>query len=369
MVQSFRLAVNRNTNYYHGTGDPGTSKLFNWCDAGVKIYCDEAATRIYGMAINGAFSITSLFPPPNSYVGTSYTMNEEVSLVRGAHQMSFGVGAMNGRQNNITSGVTQPRFNFNGAELNLGLADFMLGRVGTMTNAKVGTHTVKATTIGAYATDSWKAMPKLTVNYGVRWEPYLPQWVDHIYNFDYERFRQGIKSSVFLNAPAGMYYRGDPGFPENGINAQWLQLAPRVGLAWDVSGNGRTSVRASYALAYVYVPGTFRLTYSGAAPWNGRTNLTSPPGGLEDPFRGIPGGDIFPYELESRMRRFRPADSFIANVPTPEPPTVSRGTSSSNGRLAPIGSCRPAIREATLCTSGRLRRSTQRPSSRADRAR
>jgi hypothetical protein len=74
-----------------------------------------------------------------------------------------------------------------------------------------------------------------------------------------------------------------------------------VGLAWDVGGDGRTSVRASYAFGYVYVPGDFRETYSGAAPWGGRAILSSPPGGLADPWKDIPGGNIFPYVIDKNV--------------------------------------------------------------------
>jgi hypothetical protein len=179
----------------------------------------------------------------------------------------------------------------------LGLADFMLGRPSQFLTAKAYPHHVNGTTIGLYATDTWKAMPKLTVNYGVRWEPFLPQDAEFVFNFDYDRFRQGIKSSAFTNAPAGVYYTGDPGFPENGVNSQWLRFAPRLGLAWDVNGDGRTSVRASYGLGYVYVPGDFRETYSATPPFGNRVVLASPVGGLEDPWRGIPGGNPFPYEI------------------------------------------------------------------------
>ena len=59
----------------------------------------------------------------------------------------------------------------------------------------------------------------MTVNGGVRWEPYFGQNVAQqrrspIFNMD--NFRKNVKSKVFLKAPAGLLYPGDAGFPKTG---------------------------------------------------------------------------------------------------------------------------------------------------------
>ena len=61
--------------------------------------------------------------------------------------------------------------------------------------------------IGLYAQDTWRATDRLTFNLGVRWEPYFGTSVDNnaVYIFDIEHFRRGTKSSVFVNAPAGLH--------------------------------------------------------------------------------------------------------------------------------------------------------------------
>ena len=60
----------------------------------------------------------------------------------------------------------------------------------------------------------------------------------------------GVKSQVFLNAPPGLLYPGDTGFPDgrSGYHKKWLNVSPRVGLAWDVRGDGRLAFRSSYGL-------------------------------------------------------------------------------------------------------------------------
>ena len=106
--------------------------------------------------------------------------------------------------------------------------------------------------MGLYAQDTWRAMERLTLNAGLRWEPYFGTNFDNgaISNFVLDNFRTGVKSTVYVNAPAGLIYPGDPGFPDGktGLSKRWLNFSPRLGAAWDVSGDGRTAVRSSYAI-------------------------------------------------------------------------------------------------------------------------
>jgi hypothetical protein len=131
-----------------------------------------------------------------------------------------------------------------------------------------------------------------------------------VFNFSYDRFQQGIRTSVFNNAPAGFYYPGDPGFPgKAGIHKQWTNFSPRLGLAWDPNGDGRTSIRASYALSYEYYPLKFREDVTAASPWGKRNQLSSPPGGLDDPWRHV-GGSPFPFVVDANTE-FAPSGVFL----------------------------------------------------------
>src|SRR5205085_10065995 len=140
----------------------------------------------------------------------------------------------------------------------------------SFTTANPNDYSMRQWYFGAYGQDAWRATPRLTLNYGLRWEPFFTlQLVNgFIYNFDYNRFKQGIKTTVYKNAPAGFYYPGDTGFPmKSGMNRQWANFEPRVGLAWDVNGDGKMSLRASYGKAYDFVNGQYHLNTAIAPPW------------------------------------------------------------------------------------------------------
>src|SRR5207248_9011978 len=124
---------------------------------------------------------------------------------------------------------------FNGTGTGAGLADFVSGQLDSFLQGVPNTLFVHKWYLGLYGQDTWKLSPRLTLNLGLRWEPFLPQQVNNgaIYTFDFGRLQQGIKSRVFTNAPAGLYYAGDPGFAgKAGIKNRFDQFAPRVGISW-----------------------------------------------------------------------------------------------------------------------------------------
>ena len=91
-------------------------------------------------------------------------------------------------------------------------------------------------------------------------------------NFVLDNFRKGIKTTRFVNAPAGLIYPGDPGFPDgnSGLNTQWRNFSPRLGVAWDVAGDGRTAVRSSYGLNYDFPSSVFMYIAASASPFANR---------------------------------------------------------------------------------------------------
>ena len=126
--------------------------------------------------------------------------------------------------------------------------------------------------VDAYIQDTWKATPHLTVNVGLRWEPYLPpkNLTGSIYNFSMANLIAGVKSTQFNNAPPGSFFPGDPGFQDHtGENNYWDLFAPRVALAWDPKGDGKTVFRASFGIAYDYNSGELLVNAADAPPYGG----------------------------------------------------------------------------------------------------
>src|SRR6185295_13833296 len=88
-----------------------------------------------------------------------------------------------------------------GATTGLGLADFLTGKLAQnngLQQAAPNTLDMTQTYVGVYAQDTWRLGSRVTLNYGLRWEPFMPQQLVNgaVYQYDQTRFNQNVHSTV-----------------------------------------------------------------------------------------------------------------------------------------------------------------------------
>jgi outer membrane receptor protein involved in Fe transport len=101
-------------------------------------------------------------------------------------------------------------FVFSGTETGVDFADFLIGVPSQYNQSQLNPFYARNKYVGAFAQDSWRLRPNLTLNYGLRWDRIAP-WSEK-YN-QISTFVAGAQSQVFPGAPAGILYPGDPGVP------------------------------------------------------------------------------------------------------------------------------------------------------------
>jgi hypothetical protein len=289
-VNALRFTWNRTSNHLNDPPD----KFFDAPELGIKLH--TYVPGVIGLNVTNGFTISGGNSVKVRIESESYQLADDISIVRGRHQMSFGGNVSFWTLDNEDNARAAGDFNFNGQATGIGLADFLTGQTSLVRHGAPGLLLMNQWYMGAHVQDTWRATDRVTVNAGLRWEPYFGQNLRNgaVSNFLVENFRAGIKTKKFLNAPAGLIYPGDPGFPggNSGIETQWRNLSPRLGVAWDVTGDGRTAVRSSYGMTFDFPSSIFMYIAASASPFANRVELSAVP--FEDPYRNVPGGDTHP---------------------------------------------------------------------------
>jgi hypothetical protein len=314
-VNNIRFSYNRTS--IHRTGQ----NFFGVKDVGINTFSYTPDYMLLG--VTGAFSLGGGTESDAKFKTNSYSVGDDLTMIRGDHQWGFGTQLSYWNSLSQANVRSPGQFSFDGSATGLSLADFMTGRLTTFIQSAPNTLDMLQWYFGLYAQDTWKLNPRMTLNYGLRWEPWFPQQFPNgaIYNFDIKRYLAGSRSTQFPNAPAGFIYPGDDGFVNGkaGVPKNWKAVAPRVGFAWDPTGNGRHSVRAGYSLGNDFVNGQFFINTANAPPWGSEVRLTSPVGGLDNPFVGSSVPNPFPITFDKNA-------PFSLNGPYLVPPTDLENT-------------------------------------------
>jgi hypothetical protein len=282
-----RLAIHRS--------DPST--MPSPTQYGISIY--DASPNFSYIQLSNYFTIGGGSNAPAKFVRNQYQWSDDMDWIKGKHHFSFGAENIIGQMYQSNVYDSNGFFNFNGQGTGDALGDFLTGNVYQFTDTGQQVSNSYGKYIAAYFEDDIQLTKKLNVHGGVRWEPSLPETQqynegDHI---DIPAFTAGTVSTVYTNAPPGVFFYGDKGIPKGYANGSYDDFAPRLGFAWDPTGQGKMSIRSSYGIFFDQ-PETFTdSAFSLAPPWANGLTLTTPAGGLTNPFKGVAGGNPFPNQF------------------------------------------------------------------------
>lgn len=303
------------------------SNVINPSDIGVNI--NTPLKNFIQATVSNYFSVGCGTCASAFFNGNTFQFADDVDLVRGKHQIAFGVDAIRYQLNFNNEWNRNGVFTFTGSKatgaISTGdsLADLMVGTLSNFTQSNTLQYAARATVLGFYVQDAIKVNTRLTVNLGLRWDPYLPAY-DYFGRGSYfskAAFDAGQTSSVFTQAPAGLLFYGDQGIPKAYTNSKKALFSPRAGIAWNPDGSGKQSIRASYAILRDTTELFYGERLTTNTPWGTSLSIPSPSGGFSDPYAGYPGGSPFPAAYAVSKDIAFPANGVYVNLPLVTTPT------------------------------------------------
>lgn len=329
VLNDFRLSFSRITT---NSGPPPGSITVN--DLGLNIYQPPSAPTLDGISVSGYFTSNSSFPPSIINRG-NYNIADDFSIVHGRHSMVFGVAAARGMvllRDAYLAGGTFAFTADNTASTAAGapgnaLASYLLGSIRTFQQGAGEFKDNRDKFIALYAQDDFHVSSRLTLNLGLRWEPFIP-WQEvngRVEQFRASNYAAGIKSTQFPNAPAGLLFPGDPGMPKYGVNSSYNVFAPRVGFALDVRGDGKTSLRGGFGSFHdAQQVGIENNRFVDVTPFSPQVAITTPAGTFINPYLGItnpfpapakpPASTLFPSPV--LVVTYDPSNNSVMKTPT-----------------------------------------------------
>jgi hypothetical protein len=156
--------------------------------------------------------------------------------------------------------------------------------------------------------DNYRLLPRLTLNLGLRYDVQLSPVESSNLT---ATFVPGVQSTKVPSAPLGMLFPGDRGVPRGIADNRLHHISPRVGIAWDPFGDGKTAIRAGAGMFYGSVSGNEWNQPANAQPFAIRqtfNSIASFSNVYGNP-ASFPNGDPFPYTYSPASPRFLPAAS------------------------------------------------------------
>jgi hypothetical protein len=292
LVNNFQFSFNRVYSYIVQTPD------FLWSDLGSNLAPASPVTHSWqNLTISGYFSaVTGTFWDLGR---NGYGVNDSVNWNHGRHSASFGAQIARYHVDQVNEFYSRFGGTFNGFATGDSAADFMIGDLNQLRMVGVLSNSLSQTNWQFFASDEFHAAPRFTVTLGIRWQPDL-----HFIEAGGKEssFRPGLQSAVFPNAPLGLLFKGDSQLPSNVIRPDWKNFAPRLGLAYDLFGNGKTALRAGYGLFFDDFASIRLNRFPLIQPYVLDTTIFAVP--LSDPFQGNSPYPFIPPTTPAQKRAY-----------------------------------------------------------------
>ncbi len=232
---------------------------------GFAIAPQTAESGLPVMALTGLFNLGFSSEGPQPRKDTNLTYSDDLSQTIGNHNLKFGATLEQFRVSNPYYADNNGLYDYQGTGTyssgDPGL-DFLLGIPDSYTQSSGGFIDALAYEYYAFAQDSWRATPDLTLNYGLAWDVETPNSNKQYGGVGIVCFQLNSRTStVFPGGFPGLLYPGDPGCNQaGGATTHWAHFGPRFGFAWSPSsgpsaligssGNHQFSLRGGFGLYY-----------------------------------------------------------------------------------------------------------------------
>jgi len=294
-VHTFSSHLLNNFHFSYVRSAFGVLPRFNFSLAALGYGINQSANTKYGLTPDAALAVTGSFSAstgsPTRDIAPTTHITDNLSFQKGAHTINVGFNLYRNRINETQNYLSGGYLTFNGQTTGVGVADFLLGKYSSYIQVGSLSARLHQSLPSFYAQDDFKVSSRVTFNAGVRWD------IASGYSSEDGQLlslQPGKQSTVFPLATPGLLFPGDAGIPNNVVGTRWNNIAPRVGLAWDVFGNGRTSLRSGFG-SY-YVPLTRGITLNRLTllqPYVLQVNISG--GDAQNIFAAAPFNGVNPY--------------------------------------------------------------------------